>query len=72
MIDCEKLVPSLRSAVCSLSLMPTVGKGDKGDSGPAGINGADGKNGADGATGPKGPKGDKGAYYYAVAYYTRW
>ena len=33
-IDCEKLVPSLRSAVCSLSLIPNGGKGDKGDKGP--------------------------------------
>ena len=50
-IDCEKLVPSLRSAVCSLSLIPNGGKGDKGDNGPNGINGADGKR-------AKGDRGD--------------
>ena len=59
-IDCQKLVPSLRSAVCSLSLIPNGGKGDKGDKGPSGINGVDGKNGADGAPGLKGAKGKDG------------
>jgi hypothetical protein len=59
-IDCQKLVPSLRSAVCSLSLISNNGKGVKGDNGPTGTNGADGKNGADGAPGLKGDKGLSG------------
>jgi hypothetical protein len=58
-ISCEKLVPSLRSAVCKLSLISKSDKGDKGDKGDVGPKG------------DKGAAGDsylKGAYY-AVAYY---
>jgi hypothetical protein len=54
-IDCEKLVPSLRSAVCSLSSIPKSDKGQKGDPGVAGAPGKDGKNGADGAAGTPAP-----------------
>ena len=63
-IDCQKLVPSLRSAVCSLSLISNSGKGD---TGPNGINGADGKNGADGAPGPKGDNGQDASVAYGIA-----
>lgn len=56
-ISCEKLVPSLRSAVCSLSLISNRSKGDKGDKGDAGAsgtNGSDAKNGFDGKNGKDG------------------
>jgi hypothetical protein len=56
-ISCEKLVPSLRSAVCKLSLISNGTKGDKGDAGANGVKGDagnDGKSGVDGKNGKDG------------------